>query len=93
MGGRRFVPGNNTNVVQRYELATDRWTTLPALPQRLSGTGAAIIGGRLLVAGGENTTPAVAPPATINPDVSTEGTPGLPAGTEESLVCERGCKR
>jgi N-acetylneuraminic acid mutarotase len=59
VGGRRFVPGNNTNVVQRYEPATDRWTTLPALPQRLSGTGAAIIGGRLLVAGGENTTPAV----------------------------------
>ena len=59
VGGRRIKSSNNTNAVQRYDPATDRWTTLTPLPKPLSGTGAAIIGGQLLVAGGENTTPTV----------------------------------
>jgi non-specific serine/threonine protein kinase len=59
VGGRKFDSGNNTAAVQRYEPATDRWTPLAPLPKPLSGTGAAIINGQLLVAGGENTTPTV----------------------------------
>jgi len=59
VGGRKFDSRNNTNAVQRYEPATDRWTPLAPLPKPLSGTGAAIINGQLLVAGGENTTPTV----------------------------------
>jgi outer membrane protein OmpA-like peptidoglycan-associated protein len=42
--------------VQRYEPATDQWVALPAMPAPLSGAGAAIIDGQLLVAGGESTT-------------------------------------
>jgi N-acetylneuraminic acid mutarotase len=59
VGGRKFVPRNDTNAVQRYEPATNRWTPLAALPTPLSGAGVAIIDGQLLVAGGESTTPAV----------------------------------
>jgi hypothetical protein len=56
VGGRKFTAGSNTDAVQRYEPATDQWTTLTALPQPVSGAGAAIIDGQLLVAGGETTT-------------------------------------
>jgi N-acetylneuraminic acid mutarotase len=59
VGGRRFTASNNTDVVQRYEPATNRWTTLTVLPERLSGTGAAVIGGQLLVVSGEDTTAVV----------------------------------
>jgi N-acetylneuraminic acid mutarotase len=59
VGGRRFISRNDTNAVQRYEPATDQWTRLPSLPKPVSGAGAAIVGGQLLVAGGENTVPAV----------------------------------
>jgi non-specific serine/threonine protein kinase len=59
VGGRRIKSINNTNAVQRYDPATNRWTPLAALPEPLSGAGAAIINGQLLVAGGENTTPTV----------------------------------
>ena len=53
VGGRKFTSSNNTNAVQRYDPATDQWTTLPPLPKPVSGAGAAIIDGQLLVAGGE----------------------------------------
>jgi hypothetical protein len=59
VGGRRFISRNDTNAVQRYEPATDQWTRLPSLPKPVSGAGAGIIGGQLLVAGGESTIPAV----------------------------------
>ena len=59
VGGRRFTAVNNTDAVQRYDPATNRWTTLAALPQPLSGAGVAIIGGKLLVVSGENATPTV----------------------------------
>jgi N-acetylneuraminic acid mutarotase len=59
VGGRKFKSSNNTNAVQRYDPATDRWTPLAPLPKPLSGAGAAVINGQLLVAGGENTTPTV----------------------------------
>jgi non-specific serine/threonine protein kinase len=61
VGGRKFTAANNTDAVQRYEPATNQWTSLPALPEPLSGAGAAIIDGQLLVASGENTTPTVVP--------------------------------
>jgi non-specific serine/threonine protein kinase len=56
VGGRKFTAAANTDAVQRYDPATDRWTTLPALPQPISGAGAAIIDHQLIVAGGEDTT-------------------------------------
>jgi N-acetylneuraminic acid mutarotase len=59
VGGRKFDSPHTTKAVQRYEPATDRWTRLADLPKLLSGAGAAIINGQLLVAGGESTTPNV----------------------------------
>ncbi|MCY1145460.1 hypothetical protein OWR29_46295 [Actinoplanes sp. Pm04-4] len=59
VGGREFVPGKNTNAVQRYEPATDRWTRPTTLPEPLSGAGVTIIGGQLFVVSGETTKPAV----------------------------------
>jgi N-acetylneuraminic acid mutarotase len=56
IGGRKFKPVNNTNAVQRYEPASNRWTSLTALPERISGAGATIVGGQLLVVSGEDTT-------------------------------------
>jgi N-acetylneuraminic acid mutarotase len=56
VGGRKFTAAANTDAVQRYDPATDHWTTLPALPKPIGGAGAAIINHQLIVAGGEDTT-------------------------------------
>ena len=54
VGGRRLEASSNTAVVQRFDPAADRWVQLPAAPGKVSDAGAAIIGGRLIVAGGES---------------------------------------
>jgi len=79
VGGRKFTASKNTNVVQRYEPATDRWTALPPLPERLSGVGAAVIGGRLLVTSGENTTTVVPAVRAYDLSASTGAWATLPA--------------
>ena len=40
--------------MQRFDPNTDRWTPLPAMPSAVSDGGAAIVGGRLIVVGGES---------------------------------------
>ena len=54
VGGRRLEVTSNTAAVQRFDPAADRWTQLPAAPGKVSDAGAAIIGGRLIVVGGES---------------------------------------
>jgi N-acetylneuraminic acid mutarotase len=56
VGGRKFSVGSSTDVVQRYDPNADRWTALTPTPQPVSGAGAAIVDGRLIVAGGEGVT-------------------------------------
>ena len=56
VGGRKFSAGSNVDDVQRYDPKADRWTTLPRTPQTVSGAGAAIVDGQLIVAGGEGVT-------------------------------------
>ena len=56
VGGREFTAGSNKNVVQRYDPKADRWDVLPPTPEPVSGAGAAIVDGQLLVAGGERVT-------------------------------------
>jgi N-acetylneuraminic acid mutarotase len=56
VGGRKFTAGSNVDVVQRYDPKANRWTILPRTPQTVSGAGAAIVDGRLIVAGGEGVT-------------------------------------
>ena len=60
VGGRNIVSSTNTGALQRYNPNTNQWTELKRMPQALSGVGAAIIGGQLIVVGGENTTNAFA---------------------------------
>jgi N-acetylneuraminic acid mutarotase len=56
VGGRKFDAGSNVDVVQRYDPKADRWTNLTPTPQTVSGAGAAIVDGRLIVVGGEGVT-------------------------------------
>ena len=54
VGGRRIEVTSNTAAVQRFDPATDRWVQLPAAPGKVSDAGAAVVGGRLIVVGGES---------------------------------------
>ena len=54
VGGRRLEVTSNTAAAQRFDPKADRWTQLPAAPGKVSDAGAAIVGGRLIVAGGES---------------------------------------
>jgi hypothetical protein len=56
VGGRTFTAGSNTTSVQRYDPTANRWIILPATPEPVSGAGAAIVDGQLIIAGGEGTT-------------------------------------
>jgi N-acetylneuraminic acid mutarotase len=56
VGGRKFTADSNTNVVQRYDPKADHWDILTPTPQPVSGAGAAIVDGRLIVVGGEGVT-------------------------------------
>lgn len=56
VGGRKFTAGSNTDAVQRYDPRTNQWTILTPTPQPLSGSGAAIVDGRLIIVGSEGTT-------------------------------------
>jgi len=54
VGGRRLEPASNVAAVQRFDPATNQWVQLKAAPGKVSDAGAAFIGGRLIVAGGES---------------------------------------
>jgi non-specific serine/threonine protein kinase len=54
VGGRRLEASSNTAAVQRFDPVADRWVQLKAAPGKVSDAGAAIVGGRLIVAGGES---------------------------------------
>jgi len=54
VGGRRLEVTSNTAAVQRFDPVADRWVQLPVAPGKVSDAGAAIVGGRLIVVGGES---------------------------------------
>jgi N-acetylneuraminic acid mutarotase len=56
VGGRKFTAGSNVDVVQRYDPKANRWTALTPTPQPVSGAGAAVVKGQLIVVGGEKPT-------------------------------------
>lgn len=56
VGGREFTADSNVDVVQRYDPKADHWDILTPTPQTVSGAGAAIVDGRLIVVGGEGVT-------------------------------------
>lgn len=54
VGGRRLGPDALSAQLDRYDPATDAWATLAAMPTARGGLGAAVAGGRLVAAGGED---------------------------------------
>ena len=54
VGGRRLEVTANTAALQRFDPNADRWAQLPAAPGKVSDSGVAIVGGRLIVVGGES---------------------------------------
>ena len=55
VGGRKLSVADNTEAVQRFDPNTGTWTQLPRVPSPVSDCGVAIVGGRLIVVGGEST--------------------------------------
>ena len=54
VGGRKLSVAVNTAAVQRFDPNTGKWTQLPPVPSPVSDCGVAIVGGRLIVVGGES---------------------------------------
>ncbi|MGH2374941.1 MAG: Kelch repeat-containing protein [bacterium] len=55
IGGRFNTFADNTFLHNVYDPATDRWGLRARLPTARSGVGAAVLGGRIFVFGGEET--------------------------------------
>ena len=62
VGGRFLQPGALSAALERFDPAAGTWERLPAMPTARGGQGAALAGGRLVVAGGED-------PSGVYPDV------------------------
>ena len=56
VGGREGSADSNTRALERYDARDDRWTKLASMPTASGSLGAAIVKGRLIVAGGEDST-------------------------------------
>jgi non-specific serine/threonine protein kinase len=54
VGGRFLSPGALSAALERFDPVAGAWERLPALPTARGGQGAAMAGGRLVVAGGED---------------------------------------
>ena len=54
VGGRFLQPGALSAALERFDPAAGTWERLPAIPTARGGQGAALAGGRLVVAGGED---------------------------------------
>lgn len=54
VGGRFLSPGAVAAALERFDPLTGGWERLPAMPTARGGQGAAMVGGRLVVAGGED---------------------------------------
>ena len=56
VGGRFLAPGAISAALERFDPATGAWERLPAMPTARGGQGAALVGNRIVVAGGEDPT-------------------------------------
>ena len=54
VGGRKLSVAVNTAAVQRFDPNTGKWTQLPPVPSPVSDCGVVVVGGRLIVVGGES---------------------------------------
>jgi N-acetylneuraminic acid mutarotase len=53
IGGRPISPGDNYDIVEAYDLATDRWTTKAPMPSKRGGLASAVLDGEIHTFGGE----------------------------------------
>jgi len=60
IGGRRAGLDTNVALVEAYDVAKRRWRRLPPVPAARGGTDAAVVGGRIVSAGGEETAGTIA---------------------------------
>jgi N-acetylneuraminic acid mutarotase len=56
VGGRALSADANIAALERYDPATDVWDKLPDMPTARGGLGAALVGRRIVAAGGESVT-------------------------------------
>ncbi len=56
VGGRDLSADSNTRALERYDVRDDRWAKLPSMPIASGSLGAAILEGRLVAVGGEDST-------------------------------------
>jgi non-specific serine/threonine protein kinase len=56
VGGRELSADRNARALERYDPRADRWTKLASMPIASGSLGAAILKGRLIAVGGENST-------------------------------------
>jgi len=56
VGGRFISPGAITAALERFDPAANAWERLPDMPTARGGLGAALVGGRIVAAGGEDPT-------------------------------------
>ena len=56
VGGRELASDKNSPALERYDPGSDRWTKLPDMPTASGSVSAAVVGGRLITAGGETPT-------------------------------------
>lgn len=79
VGGRFLSPGAVSAAVERYDPSIDAWERLPAMPTARGGQGAALAGGRIVVAGGESSTKVYAEVEAYDPAAQTwSALPPLP---------------
>ena len=57
IAGRNLNPGSEVNVNEVYDIASDTWSTAAPAPTARGGMGSAVLGGTILVYGGERPTP------------------------------------
>jgi hypothetical protein len=56
VGGRFLSPGATSGALERFDPAANAWERLPAMPTARGGLAAAMVGGRIVAAGGEDPT-------------------------------------
>jgi serine/threonine protein kinase/N-acetylneuraminic acid mutarotase len=56
VGGRDLSADKNAGALERYDPASDTWTTLKAMPKATGSVGAAYVAGQVVALGGEGTT-------------------------------------
>jgi non-specific serine/threonine protein kinase len=58
VGGRQLSAAKNVGALERYDVASDSWSKLPAMPKVVGSVGVTFVAGRVIAVGGEGITTA-----------------------------------